>query len=518
MFIAAELQIENKIEKSKSVSFTIRDPPILQNKSEYSADRIQLTGVKYVKREVPHGGDNNEDQNQPETTDKDFVDFKSDSTSDSATPTQPRQVIVDNLTPGGKYKMKLRAEYDTGDVIYSREIDISPTEPTGIIVLHFYCCSTVIACSFYFICAYAISCNIFFSTGCQKKCCCVSCSCVYLLLGLMLCVALAAVIGPVYVTETHGTVCTTQYVLSFDSVQCGQVKSRYYDVMKIEGSMGAGDTLEGTLRAWLVREKDLILYSRSRPAVPDGSYISEHTYVLLNGWQIYTWKDSIISGYCCISNNGSVEKTAHFYIFSNDEDLQSFTSGEGARNAILSDTITIPPNRQKCFERWGAKHPFTVKVSSYYFMGVDIPADMTYSSNIAGLLTYVNTSDYSDPHYFRFSNATRFHLHDQFLHQNDYVAICEAPLDKQTNKNESALGASSLHIRSCNEPHGWMGWASYMLATVGGLLLLATLVLFPLSCYCQCRRYRYLLLKCPDLSNTRPRSSRYEWLRGSVNT
>ena len=327
-------------------------------------------------------------------------------------------------------------------------------------------------------------------------CCCVSCSCVYLVLSLMFCVALAAVIGPLYVTETHGTVCATEYILSLDSVQCGQLKSRYYDVMKIEGSMGAGDTLEGTLRAWLVREKDLILHSCSRPAVTDGSYISEHTYVLLNGWQIYTWKDSIISGYCCISNNGSIDKTAHFYIFSNDEDLQSFRSGEGARNAILSDMITIPPNRQKCFEQWGAKHPFTVKVSSYYFMGVDIPAEMTYSSNIAGLLTYVNTSDYSDPHYFRFSNATRFHLHDQFLHQNDYVAICEAPSDKLTNKNESALGASSLHIRSCNEPHGWMGWASYTLAAVGGLLLLGALVLFPLSCYCQCGRYQYLLFKC----------------------
>ena len=131
MFIAAQLQIENEIIQSKSVSFTILDPPILQNKSEYSADRIQLTAVKYSKREVPHGEDDDEDQYQPETSDNDFIDFKRDSTSDSASPTQPRRVTVDNLTPGRKYKMKLRAEYNTGDVIDSSEINIS-TAPSGI--------------------------------------------------------------------------------------------------------------------------------------------------------------------------------------------------------------------------------------------------------------------------------------------------------------------------------------------------------------------------------------------------
>ena len=154
-FIAAQLQIKDVSEQSNSVSFTIPDPPILQNKSEYSADRIQLT-VKYSKREVPDRGDNNKDQNQPETADNDFVDFKRDSNSDSASPTQPRRVTVDNLTPGRKYKMMLRAKYDTGDVIDSSET-ISTRPASGIEELHFYCYSIVMACRFYFICTHPIS-------------------------------------------------------------------------------------------------------------------------------------------------------------------------------------------------------------------------------------------------------------------------------------------------------------------------------------------------------------------------
>ena len=252
--------------------------------------------------------------------------------------------------------------------------------------------------------------------------------------------------------------------------------------MKIEGWKKDGDELREPLKVWLIPERNRMLYCCKEQSASDGSYLSNQTIVLLNGWQIYTWKDSIISGCCCISNNGSVEKTANMYIFRNYTDYKTFKNGEGARNTILSDTITIPPNGTKCFERWGPKHPFTVKVSSYYFMGVDIPAEMTYSSNITVSQTYVNTSDYSDPHYFRFSNSTHFSLHNTFLHRNEYIAICKA-------QKNSESGSASLHILSCNEPHHWTN-IFIALLIVGCIGLLVVVIFAFIACY-QYRHRKY---------------------------
>ena len=297
----------------------------------------------------------------------------------------------------------------------------------------------------------------------------------------------------------------TDYTLTLDTVQCGAANSLFYGGIRVEGTLKAGDTLQGVIQAWRVNEKHLKLYPEPQPPVIDGGFISQHERLILNGWQIYTWKHSIISGFCCIENNATSEQTASLYLFTSDQDITNFNQGERARNAILSDTITIPPKSLRCFSKWGPKAPFIVSRNSYHFFGIDAPGNSNFTSNITVTQMKVNTSDYGTPQYFRFDNSTHFPLPGHVFSRNKYIIICKAPLYESAvvantmtrepqfvsllDTIKPRLGAESAHIVSTNEPHRWMKIALPITSALGVVGIIACIVVC-VVCMCQSKCIR----------------------------
>ena len=284
------------------------------------------------------------------------------------------------------------------------------------------------------------------------------------------------------------------YTLSLDEVQCGQGNSLKYEGIDIQGHSEAGDSLLDTFKAFLVCKHDLKLYYRKRLPIPDGGLLNDDHYRVLNGWQIYTWEKSSISGYCCIQNrNNLTDQTASLHVFLTKQDVTSFRNGKGAKNFVFSETITIPPNKQQCFNNWRADSPLTVTQSAYHHFTLHVSADnMNFSSEISLVQSYVNTSDYEDPKYFRFDNKTYFPYPNKFNHPTEYVVICEAPdyMNPIVDITRSPLvhdvpnsiysitrpEAESLHIRSCNRPYMWMKPSFIGISVVGGIGTIAVVV------------------------------------------
>ena len=312
--------------------------------------------------------------------------------------------------------------------------------------------------------------------------------------------------------------CEVEPILTNNTIHCGTANSRKYGTMNVSGTFKSGDGYQGVLEAWLVEEGHLKFYTRKTPTYTDGTYTSDHIRTYLSGWKTYTWKNSIIYGYCCIYNNGTFTQTANLYIFVNDDDFLDFLSGDKPKNAILSDNITIPPKLQVCFKKWGASSPLIVNRSSYHFIGIDVPANTTYSSNITVEQVYVNGSDYGTPHYFKYGNSTSITIpHNwQFWEGTDYVLVCKAPPeDGRINLLSSkifteieeenvtltleSLGAESVHIQSCNEPHQWIKTGFPILIVVAIVLIIISIAICVVSCYLQCKCYRRRLINLRSL-------------------
>ena len=133
-------------EPKTSATFAITHPPILH---EYP--HLELGSIGYAVREVPHNGDDGPNQSERGA---DFVDFYQRNSTGSgglASPVQqpPDQVTVDRLTPGKTYKIKLRAAYNGGGFVESREVQFQTRPYTGIactILLYVMDCVCMHAC------------------------------------------------------------------------------------------------------------------------------------------------------------------------------------------------------------------------------------------------------------------------------------------------------------------------------------------------------------------------------------
>ena len=309
----------------------------------------------------------------------------------------------------------------------------------------------------------------------------------------------------------RSTTCSIKYVLTADGVQCGEVNSLHYGMIQVGGNLQQGDTLLGSQQAWVVKKADLAFYSKQQPPITVTANVSEHKHFLLQGWQIYVWSGSVIYGYCCIINNGiGGDVTAKLFMFTSDSDAINFVNGQGAENSVLSDSIKIPPGKQQCFHNWGAGAPFLVSESSYHFIGIDIPGNTTFSYNITVLQKYINGSDYGSPHYFRYDNSTYFSLQGGLFSHNEYVAICKAPLylshiisrlvpaynvKLESNKSlASKVGAESLHISSCKEPHHWM--TAFILLGIGLFVFVVFVIMCAVTCFCMYKCKDRLFLPC----------------------
>ena len=104
---------------------TFSAPSILQNTEKYSCADLKVDSFKYAIREVKQNEDG--DQNHQSN----FVDCKCD-TSAAASPTpQPYEEMVNKLKHESKYKIKLRADYNTGDTVETEEVTFRTQQHTG---------------------------------------------------------------------------------------------------------------------------------------------------------------------------------------------------------------------------------------------------------------------------------------------------------------------------------------------------------------------------------------------------
>jgi hypothetical protein len=467
-------------QQQTSAIFKINEPTIIQDRRKYASEGLQLTSIEYaIEEQPPEDGGNGSNSSGPRTDN--FVEFKPpcSPSDDSQSPAQPQSRQIKKLRAGKKHLLRLKTEYSTGECYESDALTFHT---------HPYTVSEKISCC----CGYITT---YFSLL------------LLLLISLFLCGSFGA-----YMTLLHRhQMCTTDYVLTEDVVLCGRANSLQYETIKVGGDRQDGDTLIGIMQAWSVKEDNLIFYSKLQPPVVVKDNITEPQRFLLQGWMIYTWRGSIIYGYCCVTNHGIMQVTAMMYMFLDDKDAVNYINGQRPTNTILSDSIEIPPGRQLCFRQWGNEKPFTVSHSSYHFIGVDIPGNTSYKTNITVLKTFVNGSDYGQPHHFRFDNATDFHISTGLFSHDEHVVVCRAPLyESEVHKlfenattapvptykgteNEllaHGVQAESLHLTSCKKPYHWMEILFPAVMTLGALLFLIYLGSCLCTCYCMCKYHR----------------------------
>ena len=291
---------------------------------------------------------------------------------------------------------------------------------------------------------------------------------------------------------------TTQFVLTDAAVQCGGGNSDKYKSINVQGSLQGGDSLQGIIRAWLVPRDDVRLYSQQRGPFPDGyPLLDGQRYTLLLGWSIYLWEGSVISGYCCVQNQNDTDVNASLHLFTDDEATIQYRDGEPPTRYVLAETVNIKPGTTHCFTEWGKNKPYTVKKNSYHFFILHVSKDNTnFTSKITLNQSYVNTSDYANPHYFNYDNDTYFKFPNNYLHPTDYIAICQAPsyLDRS---NISHPEAESLHMQSWNNPYLWKYYFEVLLIFgCFGLIPVCIGILIIICYFCnsffsRCRRNRY---------------------------
>ena len=305
-----------------------------------------------------------------------------------------------------------------------------------------------------------------------RWCFCLSTRHMFLLLLLLTGLFMITSCGVYIFKLHHGTQCQTHYILMNSSIECESANSLHYGTITVNRSVQMDDIILGIMQAWLVKKTELKFYSEPQNPVISRGSATDHEQVLLNGWQTYTWKNSKIHGQCCIVNNGTTEQTASLYIFTRYEDIMYYLLGKGERNVILFDDIKVPPGREQCFSKWGIDAPYTVHHNSYHFIGVDVPPNSSFSSNITVLQMTINPNDYGEPQYFIFDTGTTFTLSERPFSSTDYTVICQAlsslkavylysPTDNGLGTLPKSYFASKekffgLHVYSCKEPHGWM--------------------------------------------------------------
>ena len=234
------------------------------------------------------------------------------------------------------------------------------------------------------------------------------------------------------------------------AIECGTKDSLKYSGIHLRGSMHNDDTLNDTINAWLIRKIDLKFYSQNVGPFYDGYPLRPGDHIrLLNGWGIYLWIGSVISGYCCIHNDNGTDQTASLFIFATFEDSLNFRSGEPPKHYILTETLTIPQGNTSCFKKWGRNKPVTVSKNSYYYFVVKFSADnMNFTSMIDYTQNTVNTSGYSHPHKFKYNTETYLKFPTGATNPTEYVAVCKAPDDPISVEK-------SVHIKSWGSNIFW---------------------------------------------------------------
>ena len=298
--------------------------------------------------------------------------------------------------------------------------------------------------------------------------------------------------------------CVAYNILDGDYIECGTGSSAYHGFDLTQCPKGKDTQSFGVLNSWRIITKDLKLYPQQLDPVPDSSVTSLRTHHLLNGWDIYEWKGSIIEGYCCITNLNYDTQTAHLYLFLNDTYAYEFQDGNDARHDLWSEQLNLPANRTSCFQKWGRNAPYTVEHNSYHFFGVDLPANVELKSNITVLQMTVNVSDYSysEPEWFTKENHTDISLSgSNIFHLVEYLIICGPPVQHSFSKHgtekhlQRYLSDASTHICVCKYPNASL---RNKLLSVGIVLFVPFVIVTIFACVCYlkyCHKYPHTYYK-----------------------
>lgn len=297
-----------------------------------------------------------------------------------------------------------------------------------------------------------------------------------------------------YYSEKSDT-CITYYTITSNSEQCGLVNSHDYQGVCFNGEKKNGDATSGTVKIWVVPQQQLHLhFKHTDPIIHNHVYVSQRKPVFINDnySYTYTWLNSTIFGFCCVSNNGTSETNTSMYIFDNETDVFDFVNGKGAKNAVINETMIMEPDgMMNCFTKWGSDAPLRVNESAYYYIAVDLPAHSTYNSNVTIIQAFVDTSEYGTPRYVTTSNSTNYDISSEYV---NYVGICEGPYTEKYDILQPlpAPDAESLHIQTCYVPKPTLLPQTTPIAIVSTLSAIAILLCIAtcIILYCCLRRER----------------------------
>ena len=256
-------------------------------------------------------------------------------------------------------------------------------------------------------------------------------------LALIVCAA----IGYSNTNMSGSTKCTDYEVLTTETILCGKGDS--CSASGVDVHVDSKHSTDQAIKTWLVPQNNLKFHHRQLEPVHFQENLSSS--VLFESVKHYSWRNSVISGNCCITNEGNVTAHTTLKIFS------SFNAAIHPKtdDPVFTETIHIPTTTTSCFQKWGLNSPFVTKTDGYFFFALSTSSEIRYKIEIAIKQVYVNASQYSDPQYFTSRNHSQFSYEKCFdesgLHQElmDYTILCQATAED--------VGSDSLEVMAC--PH-----------------------------------------------------------------
>ena len=264
-------------------------------------------------------------------------------------------------------------------------------------------------------------------------------------LALIVCSA----IGYSNTNMSGSTKCTEYEVLTTETILCGKGDS--CSASGVDISVDGKYSPDQAIKTWLVPQNNLkFQYRQLEPVHFQGNLSSN---VLFDSIKHYSWRNSVISGNCCITNEGNVTTDTTLEIFSS---FNAAIQHPGTDDPVFTETIYIPTTTTSCFQKWGLNTPFVTQTDGYFFFALSTSSVIRYKIEIATKQVYVNATQYSDPQYFTSRNHSQFSYEKCFdksgLHKElmDYTILCQATaedLESDSLKVLACPNSLSLHVK-----------------------------------------------------------------------
>ena len=237
------------------------------------------------------------------------------------------------------------------------------------------------------------------------------------------------------------TMCTEYEALTTETILCGEGDSCSSGGVNI--SVGGKYSANQPIKSWLVPRSELTFHSRHRSLIQFGGVLTSSLLFSSSPVKFYSWRETVVSGNCCITNSGSTMANVVLNIFPSYHSALN----PSQEDAIFRENISIGRESTKCFDNWGPGKPFVAESDSYFFFSLFTSTGVNYNIEMVTKQVYVNGTQYREPVYFASSNYSTLVYGKCFknsgLHKKpkDYVILCQANFEDVEN--------DSLQILSC---------------------------------------------------------------------